>query len=196
MANTSTYVTFGKPNVSGAAYVAPIGTALPTSASATLTGFTSLGYISEDGLKNNNTPSSENLKAWGGDIVATSQTEKTDTFGLKLIEALNVEVLKTVYNDDNVSGTLDAGVTVRANSKEAQAHVWVFDTVLTGGVLKRIVVPNGKITNLAEIEYKDNAAVGYDITITAMPGDAAFDNDTHKEYLLRPTGATGATQGG
>lgn len=188
MANNSTYVTFGKPKVSGAAYVAPAGTALPTSASTELgEAFVSLGYISEDGLKNSNTPSTENVKAWGGDIVATAQTEKVDTFQLKLIEALNVDVLKTVYNEANVSGAIATGVTVRANSAEPEARVWVFDTVLTGGVLKRIVIPNGKITDLGEIAYKDNEAVGYDVTITAMPGDENFDYDTHKEYLVKPS---------
>ena len=187
MGNTATNVSVGKPVAAGAVYTAPFGTTLPTSATATLgNAFTCLGYVSEDGLKNNNTPSSTDIKAWGGDTVATTQTEKTDTFQLELIEALNVDVLKAVYGSANVSGTLGTGITVRANSAEAEPMVWVYDTILNGGYIKRIVVPNGKITQLAEISYKDNEAIGYDVTITAMPGDATFGNDTHKEYIAMP----------
>ena len=188
MSNTSSNVSAGKPKVGGAVYRAPLGTTLPTDASTALANtYVCLGYASDDGLRNTTTPTTEDIKAWGGDTVMTVQTEKTDTFAIKLIECLDVNVLKAVYNGDNVSGTLSSEITVRVNSAEAEAAVWVFDTILTGGVLKRIVIPNGKITELGEISYRDNEAVGYDITITALPGDAAFGNDTHKEYIVKPS---------
>lgn len=188
MGNTASNVSVGKPVAAGAIYTAPIGTALPTSATAALgEAFTCLGYVSEEGLKNNSSPSSTDIKAWGGDTVGTAQTEKKDTFQLKLIEALNVDVLKAVYNAANVSGTLENGITVRVNAAEAEPLVWVYQTILNGGYVKRIVVPNGKITQVAEIAYKDNEAIGYDVTITALPGDETFDNDTHKEYIAKPT---------
>lgn len=187
MSNTATNVSAGKPKVGGAVYIAPIGTTLPTDASTSLGGsFTCLGYASDDGLRNTTTPTVEEIKAWGGDTVLTVQTEKKDTFAIKLIECLDVNVLKAVYGSSYVSGTLSSGITVRVNSAEAEANVWVFDTILTGGVLKRIVLPNAKITELGEITYKDNEAVGYDITLTALPGDNNFGYDTHKEYIVKP----------
>lgn len=185
--NNTSNVSVGKPAVAGAVYTAPLGSTLPTDATTALdAAFTCLGYVSEDGLRNNNSPSSDNIKAWGGDTVATVQSEKQDTFQLKLIEALNVAVLKAVYNDDNVSGTLETGITVRANSEETVPLVWIYDTIMSNGALKRIVVPNGKIAQVAEIVYRDNEAIGYDVTINAMPGDADFGYDTHKEYIQKP----------
>ena len=192
MGNSTANVSVGKPAVGGAIYTAPVGTALPTTAAAQLAEtFKCLGYVSEDGVRNNNSPSSTTIKAWGGDTVATVQEEKQDTWQMKLIEALNVDVLKAVYSSGNVSGTMDTGITVRANSAETEALVWIIDTIMSNGALKRVVIPNGKISQVAEIVYKDNEAVGYDVTINAMPGDSAFGYDTHKEYIQKPT-TTGA----
>lgn len=191
MANTQANVSTGKPNVTGAIYRAPIGTALPTSATETLNvAFKCLGFVSEDGLTNTNTASTEQIKAWGGQVVATPQTEKPDTWAATFIEALNTEVLATAYGDENVTGALATGITVRANATELPASSFVCDMVL-GNNFKRVVIANGKVTEVGDIEYKDDSVIGYPLTITAFPGgwtDTA-DQDTHKEYMI----ANGAT---
>ena len=178
---TVTNVSASKPKIGGAVSVAPLATALPTDATTALNvAFKNLGYISEDGLTNENTPETDNVKAWGGDTVLITQSEKTDTFTFTLIEVLNVDVLKFVYGDDNVTGTLADGITVKANAEEAEDREIVIDMVLRNGALKRVVIPLGRISEIGEISYTDEDAVGYEVTVTAAP-DA--NGNTHYEYI-------------
>jgi hypothetical protein len=187
MANTVSNVSAGKPNPAGALYWAPLGTTLPTDATAALDdAFLPLGYVSEDGLTNSNTRDNDEIHAWGGDAVLNLESNYSDTFQFTLLEILNVNVLKMVYGDDNVSGTLETGITVKANSAERTAGVFVAEMALRDGAKQRIICPNAKLTELGDITYVDNDAAGYECTLSAMPGGfAAGDNDTHKTYIKR-----------
>lgn len=175
-------VTAAKPKkVGGAIFIAPVGSTLPTDATSALdNAFKELGYASEDGLTNSNAPESDEIKAWGGDTVLTLMTGRPDTYSLTLIEATNVEVLKLVYGDDNVTGTLENGITITANTKDLDYHAFVVDMILKDGAAKRVVMPRAKVTDLGEIAYTDSDAVGYETTLNC---EADEDGNTHYEYI-------------
>ena len=185
---SSKRVTASTPKKGGSAFRASVGTALPTDAVTALNeAFKGLGYISEDGVANNNSPSFESTRAWGGDEVLHYQTEKPDTFKFGMIEALNLEVLKTVYGDKNVTGELSKGISINVTAEDLDPSSWVIDMVMKGGVAKRVVIPTGTITAIDEIVYKGNQAVGYGITISAEPDDSGV---YHHEYIVEPTSST------
>ena len=173
-------VSTGKPKVTGAVYRAPLGTTLPTAADASLNeAFVELGYVSEDGVTNNNTPTSDSVKAWGGATVLVLQTEKPDEWTLTLIEALNPNVLKTVYGDSHVTST-GSTITVQATADQLVDCAYVIDMVLKGNAMKRVVIPAGSLSELGEIVYKDDEAIGYEITLTAVPDTNGI---SHYEYI-------------
>lgn len=176
----SANVTAGKPKIGGAVYRAPLGTALPTDAVTALNqAFVDMGYVSEDGVTNSNTIESDDVKAWGGDTVLSLQTDKTDTFAMTLIESMNINVLKAVFGDDNVTGTLADGIVVKANADEQEDAEWVIDMIARGNVKHRVVIPSGKISEVGDTVYSDTEAVGFEVTVTAMPDTAG---NTHYEY--------------
>lgn len=175
-----TNVTAGKPKIGGAIFRAPAGTALPTDTTTALNeAFIQLGYVSEEGLVNSNSAETTEVKAWGGDVVLNPQTGKADTFKFKLLEALDANVLKAVYNSDNVTEA-NGMITVTANSAEAEEASWVVEMIMRGNKLKRIVIPTAKMTELEDISYTDNDPVGYGITLQAYPDT---NGNTHYEYI-------------
>jgi hypothetical protein len=96
---------------------------------------------------------------------------------------MNLEVLKMVYGNANVTGTLAAGITIKANAKDLDYQELVIDMILQGGVLKRIVLPNCKVSEVGEVVYKDDEAIGYETTVSCLP-DA--QGNTHYEYIVKP----------
>lgn len=173
-------VTTGKPKVAGAIWRAPIGTTLPTDATSDLNAaFKDLGFVSEDGVTNTNSPDSEKIKAWGGQIVLVVSVERQDTFSFTLIETLNPEVAKAVYGDNNVTEGQN-GFSVTANADLALDAAYVIDMRMKGGALKRIVIPQGSVSELGDVVYKDDEAVGYEITIDALPDE---QGNNHYEYI-------------
>ena len=176
-------VSTGKPQVSGAIFRAPLGTTLPTDARTTLpTAFVSLGHVSSDGLTNSKAISSTDIKAWGGAVVFSSQTENTDKLKFKLIESKNAEVLKTIYGVNNVhvdEQTHDISVDVGAEDFESFA--WAVEMLISGGK-KRITVESAKITELGDIVYRDDDVIGYELTLTCALGT---DGKYHHEYICQ-----------
>ena len=180
---TATNVSAGKPKVGGAIYTAPVGTPLPTSATEALdAAFQGLGYVSEDGLTNSTSLEVEKIKAWGGDTVLVIQKSKEDTFKYTLIEVKSKTVLGYVYGEDNVSGTLETGLVIKANNSDVPERSLVIDMILRDNTAKRIVIPSCKISEVGDIVYSDGEAIGYETTVDCTP-DA--EGNTHYEYMFK-----------
>ena len=183
MANTALNVSTGKPNVNGGIYRAPLGTTLPTDASTALGGaFTSLGYIAQGGVTHGFNLDTGEYRAWGGDLVLAYTNSKTHTFAFGMIEVLNKTVYQTIYGESAVSGTLASGISVSADGADMTEYVYVIELAMRDGAMKRIVIPDGKITEIGDIVYQDSDAVNFPVTITAQVDSTG---KSHYEYIKK-----------
>lgn len=186
--NSKDNVTFGKPAIGGAIFraVCGDGVTIPTTVSESLdTEFKCLGYVSEDGVSHTMENTDDGIKAWGNDIVLMPDVDRTDDFKFKLLEVQNEEVLKAVFVDGNVTvaaatQSVPKTISIASNTAVQPDCVWVIDMLMKGGNPKRIVIPKGYIMEVGEIVYKDDEAVGYEVTVR---GKADITGNTHYEYM-------------
>ena len=160
MANTVSNVGVGKPKVGGAVFVAPKGTALPTSASEELNeAYKCLGYISEDG------------------ITVSESREKSVKF--TAIESENETALKVRYGTANVTKGELGALTVKHNSVELDHWAMVIDMATSKDRVTRLCYPDAYASETEDITYKDSESIGLGVTMACLPGD---DGDVCKEY--------------
>lgn len=179
--NNAKNVSVGKPQVGGAVFFAPAGTALPTDATTALaSAFVNAGFISEDGVTNEIETDSEEIKAWGGDVVLNPQTSRSESYSMTFIEG-NETTYGVVFGKDNVTSGGDGAITIKHNGKEPEERVMVVET-LHGELVKRQVVPRAKVKEVGEIVYKDDEAVGYETTIAALIDSSG---NTAYEYIAK-----------
>ena len=176
-------VSTAKPKIAGAIYVAPAGTVLPTDATSTIPeAFKPMGFCSDDGMTNTTDMSATTHKAWGKYVVLVTQDSKDDGFKFTLIEYANLAVLKHTYGDNNVSGTLDTGIKIKASGDELDAHAYIIDLLLADDVIKRICIPEATVTAIGDIKYTDSDLIGYETTLACVADD---EGGYHYEYIQK-----------
>ena len=191
---SSANVTFSKPGESakksGYIWVAPLGTEIPTDATAELAGeFVGLGYLSEDGLTEpaSFTPG-DDIVAAGGDTVAQADPTFSKTWTGTCIEALNEDLLRVAYGSANVtvappSAATEGSITVKERASEVEHHVIVIDEMLKGGRKRRNVMADATFLITGDISHVHTALVNFEFTINAYP---TADRPAQIQYITIP----------
>lgn len=154
--------------ITGEMFVAPVGSTAPTDSTTALDGaFVGLGYVSEDGITESYDDTVEDIRAWQlGQIVRTITSESKATLELTLIET-KAAVLELFHKGSTVetSGT-EWRLDVKAPSPDPRAFVL---NVIDGSNHLRLWVPRGEVEQRGAIQYANNSAEGYEVTITCYP---------------------------
>lgn len=154
--------------VTGAMSKGLVSATAPTGTAATLTGFTDLGGISEDGvtLKLPGAGETKSIKIWqNGAKVRTVRTPSEDnpTFGLVLVET-SLATIET-YFDVTVTQTATEG-SFEYVVKNRSASAYVLD-VIDGSELIRAYAPQGVVSEVSEVKLTNSDAIGWGITLDA-----------------------------
>lgn len=194
MALDATYV--AKPiSVTGGIKVAPLGTVTPTDPTSVLNAaFKELGYVNEDGLKLSHDASDDKIKVWGGVTIRTIRSDYSATITGTLLSTLDVDVLKTVFGDNQVQQK-SGFIAIKHTSDIAPEKVYIIETkdASTGG-RKRYVVPKGQITVSGDVNLSHKEITGFEITIEAL---ADKDGVCYYEFIeTAPASPVAAVVGG
>lgn len=165
-------VSVAKPKSGGAVFIAPAGTTLPSDAKSELPDtYKCMGCISEDGVVNTQESDSEDIADWEGKIVESPSTTYSETYTTTFIEAVNPDVLKYVYGDENVIIGSNGGLEIRHTGRNEEEAVLVVDTILKGNKIDRLVIPRAKLSEIGDITRKKSELLGYESTIKALSDD-------------------------
>lgn len=149
--------------VTGEVSVGPTASAAPTTVDSALTGFTGLGYVSEDGVTESRERSTTDIKAWqNADTVRTVVTDANLSYTFRLIETTEAN-LELFYGSAAAAGSL---VVTPATTGGRQS--FVID-VEDGTELLRIYIPQGEVSEVGDVVYASGEPIGYEVTIRAYP---------------------------
>lgn len=158
MALTAENVVVG---ITGKVYVGPTTATAPSSSTATLTGFTDLGYVSADGVTFTTDKSTNQIRAWqNADLVREVVTEGTVTYSFMLLETTE-DAVEAYFGGTLTGGKIEVNPTNTGGRKS-----FVID-VVDGAKAIRHYVPSGEILSVEAQQIQNGEAVGYGLTVTA-----------------------------
>ena len=148
--------------VTGAVYVGTAGATAPTSATAAVTGYKGLGYISEDGVEETLDRSVDKLKAWqNAAVVRTVVTESAMSYKFTMLE----ETLDTVglFYSTTVDGS---GTVVIDPGATSGPLPFVIDVIDGTDVIRAVFT--GEVGETEAIKYASGELVGYGVTVNVI----------------------------
>jgi hypothetical protein len=167
MALTAANVRVG---VTGVVYTGLTSATAPTTTGSATTGFTDLGYVSEDGVTVSQPDASDVtvIHAWQNNAAVrtiASVSGDVPTIGFTLIET-SVPVLQLYHGVTVTSQTATDGTFI-IDATATRSYASFIVDVVDGAQIKRVYVPYGLLTSTGDQVYANQEPVGFECTISA-----------------------------
>ena len=171
-------VGIGSAKVTGAIWVAPNGTSLPTDASTTLSGtWKLLGFTSDAGVSISESRSSNAIRAWEGRTeVYNVVSEYTESVSFAPIQ-INGDVAKLTWGSDRVTAT-SSTITAKHSGDTREPVCIVIETSPRDNIVKRYC-GTFQLTERGESTLDGTQVEGRQLTFNAIPDS---DGVTMYEY--------------
>ena len=177
--NTSK-VAVGSAKVTGAIFVAPTTIALPTDGTTALgTGFTCLGFTSDEGLTITEDSSTTSLRVWEGRAeVRNVRTEYTEQISFTPVEC-NADVAKLIWGEDSVTVDQSGALTVKHHGRTLEPVHVVIETVPYTGAVARYCA-KAQLTERGDVTLNGEDFSGRELTFNCL---ADASGTTLTEYI-------------
>ena len=165
--NQTGNVSVGKGAAGAYAWIAPYGTALPTDNKTSIAPtYKVLGFIDENGVTFSDSSSPTDFNDMSGDSIATAPGAITKTAAFTPVE-LKKTTLELIYGATNVE---DASGVIEYTDAGPDQTLWtlVFDFVLGGSRKWRVVVPQCRLKELADLTINYQTLVGRQNTMAVL----------------------------
>ena len=166
--NQTGNVSVGKGAAGAYAWIAPYGTALPTDNTTPIstTGYKVLGFIDENGVTFADSTSPTDYNDMSGNAIATTPGAVTKTASFVPVE-LKKSTLDIIYGAANVE---DAEGVIEYTDKGPDQTLWtiVFDFVLGADRKWRVVVPQCRLKEMADLTINYQTLVGRQNTMAVL----------------------------
>jgi len=178
----ATKVGVGSAKATGAIYVAPQGTTLPTDATTALpTGtWKLLGFTSDAGVTISESVSTDEIRAWEGrTVVYNPQTEFTESISFTPIQ-INEDVAKLTWGEGSVEVDAQTGtISIEHHAGTLEPVCICIETAPRENMVKRIC-GTLQLTERGEVAMDGTQVDGRSLTFNAI---ADSDGCTLHEYI-------------
>lgn len=187
-------VLVGTPDqlTTGAVLSAPLGTVCPdlddvTPSKVTIDpAFTSSGYANSDGLTITPDYSTNDINDWSGALVRRTLEAFTGEITWTMIQ-VDEESFKMAFGEEYVeareaTGTHGTQLKAAIGAHLPESRAWVFK-MKDGDARMLVVVPNGQVTGLDEIQFTATDPVGLAVTLSCYN-----DSKGNAIYILTDDG--------
>lgn len=156
----------------GMFYHAAAGTALPTYPGATLTGWTEVGDVTQDGITLALDKTTEALKNWANVTKRVILTDHSETISAPIMDTTE-EVFKTLVGTSNVTVTAASSshgklVSAKLSESELPPEEAFLFIMKDDDDMIAIGTSYGQITSIDNVTFAPNGAIVWTPTITAL----------------------------
>lgn len=166
------HVGVGAGKATGAIFVAPAATALPTDATTALAAaYACVGYTSTDGVTVSESSTSTAIRAWEGlATVYTAQSDYTEQVSFKIIQ-LDGDGFKLIWGDDAVTVDSQTGaITVAHSGETVEPKSIVIEMVPRKGIVRRLAF-KGQPTSRDSETFNGTDVAGRSVTFDCVADD-------------------------
>lgn len=189
---TASNVAVGSALVTGAIFVAPTTTSLPTDGTTALgSSYTCLGFTSDNGLSISESSSTNSLRVWEGNSeVKTQRTEYTEKISFTPVEC-NEAVTKLMWGDDKVTVGANGALIIKHHGGTLEPVHVVIETVPFDGAVARYCA-KVQLTERGDATLNGKDFSGRQLTFNCL---ADASGVTMTEYFARVQSVTTTTTG-